>query len=72
MKFRVIVNGVSFYTTKKALTSGMVGDDTNVNCAVSIAYNDMVSGNYGGIAVTTRHYDSKMIQHNYQVQISKL
>jgi len=70
MKIRVIVNGISFYTTKKALKSGTVGDDTNVNCAVSIAYNDMVAGGYAGIATTTRHYDYKMKQHVYQVQIS--
>lgn len=36
-KFRVIVDGISFFTTKKAILAG-VGDHTKVNSAVSLAY----------------------------------
>jgi hypothetical protein len=64
---RVIVNGVSFYTTKKRIVEG-VGDNTSINQAVSALYADL----HNAIGITSRvvTYDHKMQQQHYDIQIS--
>lgn len=42
MKFRVIVDGVSFYSNSSSIKSG-VGDFTTVNRAVLYAYNTLMN-----------------------------
>jgi hypothetical protein len=66
---RVIVNGISFYTTKRALREGRVGSDTNLNVALQSVYSNMF--NAVGIATTMTIYDSKMGKHTYDIQINK-
>jgi hypothetical protein len=67
MKYRVIVNGVSFYTTGAAIKRG-VGDCASVNCVVRQLFGNMF--NAVGIASTLTMYDHKMNRVNYDVQIS--
>ena len=69
MKYRVIVNGVSFYTTKRQIDSG-VGSDTTINLAVSAAMVSM--GRSRGIGTTIGVYDGKMQRHDVAVQIDRL
>jgi hypothetical protein len=66
---RVIVNGVSFYTTEKRIKDRVVGTDTNLNEAVYQLYSNMF--NAVGISTTMRVYDSKMKQHSYDIQINR-
>ena len=65
---RVIVNGVSFYTTKAQIKRG-VGDFSAVNLAVQLCYEKM--GTSAGFGQTFRVYDSKMKMVQYDVQISR-
>jgi hypothetical protein len=69
MKYRVIVNGVSFYTTGAAIKRG-VGDFVGVNVVVRQLFEDM--HNAIGIASTMSVYDHKMNRVSYDVQISKV
>lgn len=69
MKYRVVVNGVSFYTTGAAIKRG-VGDFVGVNCAVRQCFENMF--NAIGIATTVTLYDHKMNRVSYDVQISKV
>lgn len=64
---RVIVNGVSFYTTKKRIVEG-VGDNTSINQAVSALYSNLF--NARGISSRVVTYDHKMQQQYYDIQIS--
>jgi hypothetical protein len=65
---RVIVNGVSFYTTRARIKSRTVGSDTNLNEAVAQVYSNLF--NAVGIATTMSLYDSKMKKHTYDIQIN--
>ena len=65
---RVIVNGISFYTTKSRIKSRTVGSDTNLNEALALVYGDMF--NAVGIGTTMHVYDSKMRKHTYDIQIT--
>lgn len=65
---RVIVNGVSFYTTKSRIVNRTVGDNTNLNEALALLYGDLF--NAVGIATTMHVYDSKMNKHTYDIQIN--
>jgi len=65
---RVIVNGVSFYTTAAQIKRG-VGDFSLVNTAVQLCYKNM--GKSTGYGQTFRVYDSKMNVTAYDVQISR-
>jgi hypothetical protein len=65
---RVIVNGVSFYTTKSAIKNRRVGDNTNLNEAIAQLYSNMF--NAIGIGTTMHIYDSKMRKHTYDIQIN--
>ena len=69
MKYRVSVNGVSFYTTGAAIKRG-VGDFVGVNTVVRQLFEDM--HNAIGIASTMHVYDHKMNRVSYAVQISKV
>ncbi len=66
---RVIVNGVSFYTTKRAIVERRVGDNSNINEAIYQLYSNMF--NAVGIGSTISLYDSKMCKHTYDIQINK-
>jgi hypothetical protein len=65
---RVIVNGVSFYTTRARIKSRTVGSDTNLNEAIYQLYSDLF--NAVGIGSTISLYDSKMRKHTYDIQIN--
>lgn len=65
---RVIVNGVSFYTTRSAIKNRRVGDNTNLNEALALVYGNLHNGI--GIATTMHIYDSKMKKHTYDIQIN--
>ena len=69
MKYRVIVNGISFYTTGAAIKRG-VGDFVAVNAAVRQTFENMF--NATGIATTITVYDDRMQSTRYDVQISKV
>jgi hypothetical protein len=69
MKYRVIVNGVSFYTTGAAIKRG-VGDSVSVNVVVRQLFEDMF--NAIGISSRLSVYDHKMEKVTYDVSISKL
>lgn len=70
MKIRAIVNGVSFYTTSAALKKRTSGDFSLQNTALYYALDCM--GTSDGYATTVRLYDGKMVQHKFEVQLSKL
>jgi len=70
MKIRVILNGVSFYTTKTAIKGRRVGDFTLQNDALVYALDLM--GENAGIGTTVRYYDHKMDQHKFDIQLSKV
>ena len=65
----VKVNGISFYTTKRALRERRVGSDSNLNVALSQMYENMF--NAVGIHSTITLYDSKMRKHTYDISIRK-
>jgi hypothetical protein len=65
---RVIVNGVSFYTTKSAIKNRRVGDNSNLNEAIAQLYSNLF--NAVGIGTTMHIYDSKMKKHTYDIQIN--
>lgn len=69
MKYRVIVNGVSFYTTSAAIKRG-VGDFDGVNTVVRRLFENMF--NAVGISSRMYVYDHKMERVTYDVQISKV
>jgi hypothetical protein len=69
MKYRVIVNGVSFYSTATAIKRG-VGDSIAVNAAVRLCAEEM--GDSLGLGKTFVFYDNKMNKSSFDVQISKV
>lgn len=66
---RVIVNGVSFYTTESRVKSG-VGDNTLYNTAVRLCYEEM--GKSGGLGKNYTLYDHKMNKTVISVQLDRL
>jgi hypothetical protein len=70
MKIRAVVNGVSFYTTSAAIRGRRVGDFSLQNDAMSYCLHCM--GSSEGFATTVRYYDHKMVQHKFDVQLSKV
>ena len=68
MKIRVIVNGVSYYTTRAAIKKRSSSDFGMQNDALFFALERM--GKSSGFGTTIRFYDSKMKQHSYDVQLS--
>ena len=69
MKYLVIVNGVSFYTSAAAIKRG-VGNSVSVNTVVRQLFENLFNGI--GIASTMHVYDHKMNKVSYDVQISKV
>jgi len=67
-KIRVICNGVSFYTSKKAIQERRVGDFGLQNDALSYALEQM--GTNQGIGTTVRYYDHKMKQEVFNIQLT--
>lgn len=65
---RIIVNGISFYTTRARIKNRTVGSDTNLNEAIYQLYSDLF--NAIGIGSTISLYDSKMRKHTYDIQIN--
>lgn len=70
MKMRVIVNGVSFYTTSTRIKQRTVGDNSNLNEAIYQLHSNLF--NAVGIASTITLYDSKMNRHSFDIQLSKV
>jgi nitric oxide synthase oxygenase domain/subunit len=66
---RVIVNGVSFYTTESRIKRREVGDNSNLNEAIYQLHSNLF--NAVGIASTMTVYDSKMQKHKFDIQITK-
>lgn len=69
MKYLVVVNGVSFYTSAAAIKRG-VGNSVSVNTVVRQLFENMF--NAVGIGSTMHIYDHKMNKVSYDVQISKV
>lgn len=69
MKYLVVVNGVSFYTSAAAIKRG-VGNSVSVNTVVRQLFENMF--NAVGIGSTMYIYDHKMNKVSYDVQISKV
>jgi GTP cyclohydrolase III len=70
MKIRAIVNGVSFYTTTKAIKERRSGDFSLQNDAM--AHVLQVMGTNHGFATTVRYYDALMVQHKFDIQLTKV
>lgn len=70
MKIRAIVNGVSFYTTRAALKKQTSGDFTMQNAALFYVLDCM--GKSAGYATTVIMYDSKMVKHKFDIQLSAM
>ena len=68
-KVRVIVNGVSFYTTKAQIVRG-VGDFSIINTFVELALKECLRDGIAGLGRTFTAYDSKMQPTKYQIQIN--
>jgi len=68
-KIRVIVNGVSFYSSKAQIVRG-VGDNTDINLVVQRAYETCVRDKVLGFGSTFTLYDHKMQTKKYDVQIN--
>ena len=68
MKIRVIVNGVSYYTTRAAIKKQVSGDHSMQNTALFHAL--YIMGKNPGIATTVALYDGKMKRHAFEVQLS--
>jgi hypothetical protein len=66
---RVIVNGISFYTTKSRIKSRTIGSDSTMNLAVAQLYENM--HNAIGISNRMHVYDGKMNKVSYDIQINK-
>lgn len=69
MKLRAIMNGVSFYTTTTAIKQRRVGDFTLQNDALYYALDLM--GKNAGVGTTVRYYDHKMVQHKFDIQLTR-
>jgi hypothetical protein len=69
MKLRAIMNGVSFYTTTTAIKQRRVGDFTLQNDALYYALDLM--GKHAGVGTTVRYYDHKMVQHKFDIQLTR-
>jgi len=68
-KVRVIVNGVSFYTTQAQIKRG-VGDISIINTFIQLALKECIRDGIAGLGRTFTAYDSKMQPTAYQIQIN--
>jgi hypothetical protein len=67
-KVRVIVNGISFYTTKAQIKRG-VGSHSSLNLFIELALEECLRENLTGLGRTYQMYDAKMQATPYDVQI---
>lgn len=70
MKLRVIINGVSIYTTPHRIKRG-IGDFSSINTVCQLALDDMDPDSVG-LCRTYVLYDGKMRKTEITVQISKV
>jgi hypothetical protein len=68
-KVRVIVNGVSFFTTKAQIKRG-VGDNISINYFVQLALEECIRDGIAGLGRTYQQYDSKMQATPLNLQIN--
>lgn len=68
-KVRVIVNGVSFYTTKAQIKRG-VGDNGTINLFVQEALERCLRDGIIGLGKTCIAYDNRMRKLTYDIQIN--
>jgi hypothetical protein len=68
-KVRVIVNGVSFYTTKAQIVRG-VGDNISINYFVQSALKECIRDGIAGLGRTYHMYDAKMKSTPLDLQIN--
>lgn len=68
-KIRVIVNGVSFYTTKAQIKRG-VGDNASINVFVRMAFAECIRDGITGFGRTYRAYNGNMQSTQYDLQIN--
>jgi adenylylsulfate kinase-like enzyme len=68
-KVRVIVNGVSFFTTKAQIKRG-VGDNSSINLFVQLALEECIRDGVKGLGRTYQQYDSKMQATPLNLQIN--
>jgi hypothetical protein len=66
---RVIVNGVSFYTTKRALRDGRVGDNYNLNRILQSLYGDLHNAVGIGTRINTFDHNKKSVVYDIQISI---
>ena len=70
MKLRIIINGVSLYTTPNRIKKG-IGDFSSINTVCQLALEEM-DPNSVGLCRTYTLYDNKMKKTEITVQISKV
>ena len=68
-KIRVIVNGVSFYTTKAQIKRG-VGDNASINMFVQMALEECIRQGIAGFGRVYRAYNGNMKSTQYDLQIN--
>ena len=68
-KVRVIVNGVSFFTTKAQIKRG-VGDNVTINYFVQSALEECIRDGVKGLGRTYHQYDAKMRSTPLDLQIN--
>jgi adenylylsulfate kinase-like enzyme len=68
-KVRVIVNGVSFFTTKAQIKRG-VGDNASINYFVQSALEECIRDGVKGLGRTYHSYDSRMRSTPLNLQIN--
>jgi len=68
-KVRVIVNGVSFYTTKAQIIRG-VGDNISINYFVQSALKECIRDGVMGLGRTYHMYNEKMKSTPLDLQIN--
>ena len=68
-KVRVIVNGVSFFTTKAQIMRG-VGDNASINYFVQLALEECIRDGIKGLGRTYHQYDARMRSTPLALQIN--
>ena len=68
-KVRVIVNGVSFFTTKAQIKRG-VGDNASINYFVQSALEECIRDGVKGLGRTYHSYDARMRSTPLDLQIN--
>lgn len=68
---RVIVNGISFYTTKRAIRESRIGDNRFLNEYLRDAYLGMIRRGDAGVGTRITVYNSKNSSTVYDIQINR-